>query len=103
MRKSYFLLVLRAGAFELFTSFLILLKLGRMTFLIFFFRKESNNIIRQNKQTELGQAQLKLGLDFNFCRFGFFGFSLIDLVWYKFDLVDLVWYIGFCKLGSLAS
>ena len=53
--------------------------------------------------TELGQAQLKLGLDFNFCRFGFFGFSLIDLVWYKFDLVDLVWYIGFCKLGSLAS
>ena len=32
---------------------------------------------------ELGQAQLKLGLDFTlfFCRFGFPGYSLAELVW----------------------
>ena len=52
---------------------------------------------------ELGQAQLKLGLDFNFLLIGFSGFSLIDLVWYKFDLIDLVWYIGFGELDSVAS
>ena len=63
------------------------------------------NYVQSKKQagTELGQAQLKLVLDFIFCRFGFSEFSLIDLVWYKFDLLDLVWYIGFGKLGSVAS
>ena len=53
--------------------------------------------------TELGQAQLKLGLDFNSLYICFSGFRFIDLVWYKFDLVDLVWYIVFGKLGSVAS
>ena len=33
--------------------------------------------------TELGQAQLKLGLNFTqiFCRFGFFPFGLMELIW----------------------
>ena len=33
---------------------------------------------------ELGQAQLKLGLNFNliFCRFGFTGYSLVESVWW---------------------
>ena len=63
--------------------------------------------------TELGQAQLKLGLDFTpiFCRFGFSGFSfyligLIENFWFgilgslhfkhlrRFNFVDF-----FCRLG----
>ena len=33
---------------------------------------------------EVGQAQLMLGLDFTliFCRFGFTGYSLVELVWW---------------------
>ena len=42
---------------------------------------------------DLGQAQLKLGLDFHRFRFDFSAFSLIDLVWYKFDLY-CVYYLG---------
>ena len=49
------------------------------------------NIIRQ-AGAELGQAQLKLGLGFNliFCRFGF----------YRFGLVELVWWIKFCRFNG---
>ena len=45
---------------------------------------------------ELGQAQLKLGLDSTliFFRFDFSGFSLIEFVWYTFDFVDLAWKLG---------
>ena len=34
------------------------------------------DLINRQAGTELGQAQLKLGLDFNFCRFGFSGYNL---------------------------
>ena len=44
--------------------------------------------IESTKQAgaKLGQAQLKLGLDFIsiFCRFGFTGNSLVELVWWIF-------------------
>ena len=49
---------------------------------------------------ELGQAQLKLGLDFNliFCKFDSSGFNLVELVCWilfcKFDRKDLVGRIG---------
>ena len=44
--------------------------------------KERNKKRLRQAGTELGQAQLKLGLDFTliFCRFGFSPFGLIELV-----------------------
>ena len=53
----------------------------------------------------LSWAKLRSSWDWTlfFCGFGFSGFILIDLVWYKFEIVDLVWYIGFGELGSVAS
>ena len=61
----------------------------------------------ENMRNKLGLSWAKLSSSWDwtliFCRFGFYGFSLIDLVWCKFDLVDLVCYIGFGKLGSVAS
>ena len=57
--------------------------------------------------TELGQAQLKLGLEFTliFCRFGFSPFGLIELVWLnKFGLVYLVFtFLIFCLIDSVCS
>ena len=57
--------------------------------------------------TELGQAQLKLGLDFIliFHRFGFSWFGLVEFVgWIQFCRVyqiDLVWYIWFITFQTL--
>ena len=61
-------------------------------------RPKKNHPSRKNNQqagAELGQAQLKLGLDFTpiFCRFGFSGFSF-----YFKGLIEKNW---FGILGSL--
>ena len=68
---------------------------------------EDQTFIWTKKANKLGMRWAKLSSSWEwtliFFRFGFSGFSLIDLVWYKFDLVDLVWYIGLGKLGSVAS
>ena len=61
-------------------------------------RPKKNHPSRKNNQqagAELGQAQLKLGLDFTpiFCRFGFSGFSF-----YFIGLIEKIW---FGILGSL--
>ena len=50
------------------------------------FRNTRIGCVRLRKQAgaELGQAQLKLRLDFTliFCRFGFPGYNLVELVWW---------------------
>ena len=54
---------------------------------------------------ELGQAQLKLGLDCTliFCRFGFFPFGLIESVWLnRFGLIYLVFYIFKIRLDRFS-
>ena len=55
-------------------------------------RQKKTHPSRKNNQqagAELGQAQLKLGLDFTpiFCRFGFSGFSF-----YLIGLIEKIWF-----------
>ena len=52
--------------------------------------------------TELGQAQLKLGLDFSliFCRIGFSPLRLIELVW--LNRFGLAFYISKILLGRFS-
>ena len=42
-----------------------------------------NELHNEKAGAELGQTQLKLGVDFTLilCRFGFTGYSLVKLVW----------------------
>ena len=63
------------------------------------------NNINWQAGTELGQAQLKLGLEFTliFCRFGFSPFGLIEFVWLnRFGLVYLLFYISKILLGRFS-
>ena len=68
------------------------------------YKKKWTKIKAKQAGAELGQAQLKLGLNFTliFCRFGFSGFGFYFIGWIeKIGLVYLVLWISNILLGRL--
>ena len=58
--------------------------------------KGLNKMLEKLLKYKLGLSLAKLGLDFTliFCRFGFSGFGLVELVWWiSFCMLNLCWYI----------